>query len=89
MLHPLYELLSHTSSNAELVWSDSTNSAFTTAKETLSQDTSLYHPVPGATMTDASDMGTGVVLQQFHNEHWQPIAYYSQTLSHKTEIRYL
>ena len=58
--------------------------AFNQAKAALAKATLLSHPVQDAIttiMTDASDIATGAVLQQFYDDRWHPIAYYSHKLS--------
>ena len=84
ILYPLHAFLPHTQSKNELQWSDTSNSAFNHAKEPLAQAALLYHHKSDALiaiMTDASDLATGAVLQQFINQKWQPISYYSRKLS--------
>ena len=84
ILDPIYTLLSCTRAQAELQWSDASISAFNQAKVALAKATLLSHPVQDAItaiMTDASDIATGAVLQQFYDDRWHPIAYYSHKLS--------
>ena len=90
VLQPLHTLLTRAHAKSELQWSQCCISAFNAAKEALAQATLLFHPTPDAPtviMTDASDIAVGAVLQQFVNNQWQPISYFSRKLSH-TERRY-
>ena len=84
ILDPIYTLLLCTRAQAELQWSDASILAFNQAKVALAKATLLSHPVQDAItaiMTDASDIATGAVLQQFYDDRWHPIAYYSHKLS--------
>ncbi len=50
----------------------------------------LTHPKPRAPIglpTDASDVGIGAVLQQWHNIKWQPLEFISRQLR-KPELKY-
>lgn len=58
--------------------------AFEACKGGLSQAAMLAHPDCGAKLalvTDASDTAMGAVLQQFKEENWQPLAFFSRKLS--------
>ena len=58
--------------------------AFTTVKTVLANATLLAHPQPTAILalaTDASYSYLGAVLQQFHNNSWQPLPFFSAKLS--------
>lgn len=58
--------------------------AFEKCKESLCRSALLAHPdiqARLALVTDASDNATGAVLQQFTNNNWQPLAFYSKKLS--------
>ena len=90
VLQPLHTLLSHTRKNTVLQWSKECITAFNEAKQALAKATLLFYPKPRALtaiMTDASDKAIGAVLQQFVNDQWQPISYFSRKLS-PTETRY-
>jgi hypothetical protein len=66
------------------------DAAFSAAKAALNAAVPLVHPLPGATLslaTDASDTHVGAVLQQQVGHHWQPLGFYSKKLS-KTEVNY-
>ena len=74
----------------ELVWTYVTLKAFKAAKDTLANTTLLSHSVltaPTNHMTDAADFGVGAVLQQFVEDKWCPIAYFSRKLK-PVETRY-
>lgn len=88
ILQPLTSLL--TSRATDLHWTPQAMQAFSTIKQTLADSTLLSHPAPGVPltlMTDASDTAVGAVLQQFVEESWRPIAYFSHKLS-PPETRY-
>ena len=64
--------------------------AFTAAKDALANATLLSHPVlnaPTSLMTDASDIAVGAVVQQFIDDEWCPIVYFSRKLK-SVEMRY-
>lgn len=68
----------------KLIWTPQMTTAFTTVKAVLTKATLLAHPQPTATLalaTDASDSHIGAVLQQFHNNSWQPLSFFSAKLS--------
>ena len=86
-LQPLYFLLSSTPARS---WTDDLVNSFHKAKSALAEATLLSHPKPGALtaiMSDASDIAVGAVLQQFIDNQWKPIAYFSHKLN-STEARY-
>ena len=67
----------------ELQWTEQTIATFAAVKQALVQATLLVHPKPdGPThiMYDASDNAVRAVLQQFMNEKWCPIAFFSKKL---------
>lgn len=58
--------------------------AFEACKESLCNAALLAHPDCSAKLalvTDASDKGIGAVLQQWKDETWQPLAFFSRKLS--------
>ncbi|GBP80756.1 hypothetical protein EVAR_56602_1 [Eumeta japonica] len=58
--------------------------AFEACKEGLCQAALLAHPKCNAKLalvTDASDTAIGAVLQQYDDNRWQPLAFYSHKLS--------
>ena len=91
IMQPLNQLLTHPKDKPkDLVWTDEAVSAFNRIKDALANATLLTHPKPDAPtciMTDASDRAVGAVLQQFIDDHWHPIAYFSKLLK-KAEIKY-
>ena len=91
ILHPLNTLLSKTNSNAKtLVWCDAAITAFQQAKDALAEATLLVHPkseAPTRIMTDASNVAVGAVLEQYVNDQWSPISYFSKALK-PAEIKY-
>lgn len=90
VLKPLHKLLTHAHRNTTLEWSKECITAFNEAKQVLAKATLLFYPkprAPTAIMTDASDRAVGAVLQQFVNDQWQPISYFSRKLT-PTETRY-
>ena len=74
----------------KLQWTDQATRAFTEIKQALASATLLFHPKQDATtsiMTDASDYAVGAVLQQYVDQQWCPIAYFSKTLK-QPETKY-
>jgi hypothetical protein len=58
--------------------------AFGAAKAALAAAVQLVHPAPNTMLslaTDASDTHVGGVIQQLTGGRWQPLAFYSKTLS--------
>ena len=84
ILLPLTSLLSGKAKpNAPIPWTPTAASAFEQSKTCLAQASLLQHPHTEATTciaTDASNVAVGAVLQQFVNDHWVPIAYFSRKL---------
>ncbi|XP_059488604.1 uncharacterized protein LOC132204244 isoform X2 [Neocloeon triangulifer] len=65
-------------------WTEVEQTAFDTTKEALANAACLAHPrsdVPLSLVTDASDYAVGGVVQQLVNSTWQPLAFFSRTLS--------
>ncbi|XP_051156384.1 uncharacterized protein LOC127278627, partial [Leptopilina boulardi] len=65
-------------------WNSEAEIAFNASKNALANAALLAHPVPGATLSivvDASDYAMGAVLQQLVDDAWQPLAFYTKTLS--------
>ena len=82
----LYDYLKNSKKNDNRIikWTDETSKAFTTSKELLKSATYLAHPVSSAKlalMTDASDVALGGVVQQFVNNVWQPLGFFSVKLT--------
>lgn len=66
-----------------LQWTSEAAQAFPTIKDALTQAPLLSHPQAGAPLSilaDASDFAVGAVLQQFVNDAWQPISYFSRKM---------
>ena len=92
ILLPLTDLLrSHPKrSRKPLAWTPACDAAFDTVKEKLAQTTLLAYPnanFPLSVMVDASDRAVGGVVQQLHNDEWEPLAFFSRKLS-PAETRY-
>lgn len=64
--------------------------AFEACKESLANAALLSHPdcsAQLAVVTDASDKAIGAVLQQFKEDAWQPLAFFSRKLS-PSQVKY-
>ena len=98
-LTPLNQLLTaanegHTrlspKSNFDLKWDESANSVFIESKQILANATLLVHPDHTAPLNitlNASDFAVGDVLQQYINNVWQPLSFFSKKLT-PAGIRY-
>lgn len=80
---PLNEYLHDTRKNdkREIVWTSEAEQAFIAVKEALAKATLLAYPsssAPTRLVTDASDLGMGATLEQFLNNSWQALAFYSK-----------
>lgn len=89
---PLQELLGPCRKNDRtvIIWSANKLAAFDACKLMLRQATMLAHPSPNAMlaiMTDASDVGMGAAIQQYVNNSWQPLGFFSRKLTN-TERKY-
>ncbi|KAL5510849.1 hypothetical protein EMCRGX_G006458 [Ephydatia muelleri] len=81
LMSPLFEAL--TSQTKTLVWNDTTTQAFDNIKKALAKATLLAHPqhdAPISLTTDASDRAVGAILQQWTDESWEPVAFFSKKL---------
>ena len=88
MMSPLYTALA--GNPKTLIWSDVMSKAFDATKKALAEATLLSHPHHGAPLsitTDASDLAIGAFLQQFVNNSWEPLAYFSKKLQ-PSETKY-
>ena len=78
ILQPLYVAKK---GRAQLIhWTALMDATFQKAKTTLSEATMLVHPcanTPLALTTDTSNLTIGAVLEQFVDQSWQPLAFYS------------
>ena len=92
IVQPLNKLLTN-SAGAEttaLQWNDQATMAFANIKQALSEATLLFHPkqeAPTSIMIDASSCAVGAVLQQYINNQWCPVAYFSKKLK-PSEAKY-
>ena len=76
--------------NFDLKWNESAESAFSESKQILANATLLVHPDPSAPLhitCDASDFAVGGVLQQYIDNVWQPLSFFSKKLN-PAETRY-
>ena len=91
ILTPLNSMLKTTPSNSRILqWTLEATAAFQDIKNALADASLLVHPKPDAPvklMTDASDIAIGAVLQQYLNDKWCPLAYFSKKLT-PTEQKY-
>ena len=89
LTNPLNTMLSTYKQDTQpLQWTDDTSAAFTTVKQALATATLLFHPTPDALasiMTDASSCAVGAVLQQYVDNKWCPISYFSRQLQPSEE----
>ena len=77
-------------SNFELKWNEGADSAFIESKQIFANGTLLVHPDLSAQLNitcDASDFAVGGVLQQYINNVWQSLSFFSIKLS-PAETRY-
>ena len=78
------KLLKSKGSRASFVLSEQESLAFHAIKESLSQACMLVHPTmnaPTCLATDASATAAGAVLQQYIDNRWQPLAFFSKRFS--------
>ena len=77
-------------SNFDLHWTASANLAFVESKQMLANAILLVHPDPSAPLNitcNSSDFTVGGVLQQCIDNVWQPLLFFSKTLS-SADTRY-
>lgn len=89
-LTPLTTLLKGPKNNAVIAWTTETSQSFEEAKAILSNATLLAHPRAAALLVifvDASDTGIGAVLQEYDDETWLPLTFFSQKLN-KAQSQY-
>ena len=70
--------------NAPIEWSSELERVFNDLKNALANAAMLAHPIMGAPLSisvDASDYATGAVLQQYVDNNWQPLAFFTKSLS--------
>ena len=87
LLHPLHIFLNNlpkSRSKQTLHWTKETSTAFQDVKDALASATLLSYPHPNAPinlMVNASNTAVGAVLQQQVNDEWQPVSFFSRSLS--------
>ena len=89
-LQPLHELTKTKPTTKDITWDARSTAAFEDAKRQLSKKTLLAFPAENADlaiMTDASNTGIGAVLEQQINNKWQPLGFFSRSLT-STEQKY-
>ena len=92
-LTPVNQLLTegHTRlSNFDLKWNENANSTFIESNQILANATFLVHPdhfAPLNITCDASDFVVGGALQQYIDNVWQPLSFFSKKLT-PAETRY-
>lgn len=65
-------------------WPESCNEAFSKIKDALSASTLLVHPIESVPLnitSDASNKAVGAVIQQYHDNQWRPLAFFSKKLT--------
>ena len=91
LMQPLHNLLTPLKSKSQaLKWNDTALAAFNSTKEALANASLLYYPTseaPTCVMTDASDKAVEAVLQQYVQDTWHPISFFSKKLK-PAEMRY-
>ena len=91
LMQPLHALLASSKPKSQtLTWNNTALAAFSAIKEALANATLLYYPksdTPTCLMTDASDTTVGAVLQQYVDDTWHPISFFSRKLK-PAETRY-
>lgn len=83
LMHPLYEALRGRKASAAVDWMVEMLQAFAGAKAALANAALLAHPLkaaPFALTTDASDYALGVVFEQWVENAWQPLPFFSKNL---------
>ncbi|KAK9885262.1 hypothetical protein WA026_010760 [Henosepilachna vigintioctopunctata] len=82
---PLHDLLKQKVKGKTLLqWTPDAITAFEACKEALAQSALLSHPkldAPLAVFCDASDFAIGAVLQQWVDDEWQPLSFFSKKIS--------
>ncbi len=76
--------------STKITWTQETEETFNCAKVALVESTILAHPNHDAILSiavDASNTNVVAVLQQFINNSWQPLAFFSKSLQ-PAEVRY-
>lgn len=89
-LHPLYQALKTSKPRQALSWTDEMNQAFLSGKQALADASILVHPCADCSIAltcDASDVAVGAVLEQYKNDRWEPLAFFSRQLR-EPEMKY-
>ena len=82
-LQPLHKLLTPKNKQKDIQSTNETSEVFTTVKKSLIPATLLVHLKPDAPtniMSDASDHAVEAMLQQFVNNQWCPVPFFSKKL---------
>ena len=83
-LAPLFAEIAGKKKQVDLNWTPALQQAFLSAKQALASATMLRHPrlnAHTALTTDASDLGMGAVLEQYVDQRWVPLAFFSKRFS--------
>ena len=84
LMQPLHDLLTTSKPRTQtLTWNHTALAASEDTKEALAKATCLSYPKPDAPtclMTDASDTAVGAVLQQYIDNTWHPISFFSRKM---------
>ena len=94
ILQPLNQLMKgykKSLRNKVVDWSQNTaaEKAFNTAKEILAQTTALHYPTRNGQIsihTDASDIAVGAVLQEFRDNSYVPLGFFSRKLEPREKL---
>ena len=89
-MSPLFAAMAGKKKTESIEWTPQVEEAFAAAKAALSSATMLCHPsltAPTALTTDASDLGIGAVLEQWVDNAWCPLAFFSKKFR-KAELQY-
>lgn len=83
---PLHNFLKNSKKhdNSPIAWDKKSDTAFETCKADLVNATLLVHPAPNAPLAltvDASDFAIGAVLEQYKDQSWKPLSFFSKKLS--------
>ena len=76
--------------NFDLKWDESANSAFIESKQILANSSLLVHPDHSAPLNitcDASNFAVGGVLQQYIDNFWQSLSFFSKKLTPQRHVR--
>ena len=91
LMQPLHTLLNTVKSKSKpLTWNDASVASFNATNEALANASLLSYPQPDARTcikTDASDKAVGAVLQQYVNDSWKPISFFSRKNDPLSQLR--